>query len=126
MGFSFVDGFNGFLAAGLLGPAALLLAGYPQAVCEGLASGPHESWIKSPHGKFGLYAYTVSDIAVGSACASAALGLLAPITALVSVAIHQVSYVSASWAAFGFKKEHVYSIITGAIAGALAIKEQRK
>ena len=65
MGWTYTDGFNGFMAVGLLGPALLLHAGSPDIVCQGLASGPHDTWTKTPHGKFGLFAYTVSDIAVG-------------------------------------------------------------
>ena len=109
MGWTYTDGFNGFMAVGLLGPALLLHAGSPDIVCQGLASGPHDTWTKTPHGKFGLFAYTVSDIAVGGvcACATPALAVLSPVSALVSVTVYQVSYVSASWASFGFKKEHV-------------------
>ena len=116
-------------AAGL--PAVALVCGAPDITLRGLASGSYNTWTATPHGKFGLYMYTVSDICLGAFCALAVVGDKSPnslptkivpstFASLTAIAVHQYSYLAASISAFGFKKDHIPSIAMGALAGVLA------
>ena len=112
-------------------PAIALVCGAPDAAIHALASGPYATWKKSPHATFGLYMYTVSDIALGALCVLNvfldANDTLAPTTttALTGIAVHQFSYLSASIAAFGFRTMHIPSIITGVISTLLALPSSK-
>ena len=117
-------GFIGFVGCSLAIPTAALVAGYPGMVCEGLGV-PYEKWMTSAETKMALYLYTVSDVVIGAFCGAFfvdGLGVSAAL-ALGATAVHQISYVSAATAAYGFRKEHVASVITAAIAAGLALKE---
>ena len=100
-------------------PALALTVGYPDMVCEGLGS-PYPEWIKDANTRFGLYAYTVSDIAIGLICtASLTTDLVNEDTALLSVAGHQLAYLCAAIPSFGFQPMYVASIATAMISGFL-------
>ena len=120
--------FVGFMSVGLLGPAVALICGYPDAVVQGLGSKSREVWDKTPESKFGLYMYTVSDIALGLLCAAATFGErdtgVSEKLALAATCVHQVSYLAAAIPAFGFKKLHISSMVTAAIAGMMALSPE--
>mmetsp|Transcript_31914 Transcript_31914/g.77356 ORF Transcript_31914/g.77356 Transcript_31914/m.77356 type:complete len:123 (+) Transcript_31914:41-409(+) len=122
MSLDFKKGFTAFIGIGCAVPAFALVAGFPDAVCAGLGV-PHEKWIKSEETKMGLYLYTVSDIALGALCGAAFMEKTSTALALGAAAVHQVSYVTAATAVYGFRKEHIASVITAAIAAALALGE---
>lgn len=120
---TFNVGFIGFVGLGAGIPALALVAGYPKSVTDGLGS-PYERWMKSPESKLGLYLYTVSDLILTGVCYMACLATspCSETTALTSVALHQFGYLAASIPAFGVRKEHVPSVIAGAMAGVLAYR----
>ena len=123
MSLDYKKAFTGFIGIGCAVPALALVAGFPDAVCAGLGI-PYEKWVKSEETKMGLYLYTVSDIALGALCGAALLmDEVSTALALGAAAVHQVSYVSAATAVYGFRKEYAASVITAAIATALALKE---
>ncbi|CAJ1965659.1 unnamed protein product [Cylindrotheca closterium] len=122
MSLDYKKGFTAFIGIGCAAPALALVAGFPDAICSGLGV-PHEQWTKSKEALMGLYLYTISDIALGALCGAALMEKTSTALALGAAAVHQVSYVSAATAVYGFRKEHVASVITAAIATALALKE---
>ena len=121
-------------AAGTGLPAIALVFGAPGITLQGLASGSYNTWTATEHGKFGLYMYTVSDIVLGAFCALSLVGgekksssmpiVPSTVAALTAIAVHQYSYLAASISAFGFKRDHVPSIVWGAVAGVLAWRKQ--
>lgn len=115
-------GLVGFLGAGAALPAVALFAGYPQPVCDGLGR-PYESWIQSKEAEFGLYLYSISDIVLGMICGASFVESSGVSTslALAATAAHQAVYLAASVPSLGFRKEHIASIVAGAIAAAMAI-----
>ena len=125
----FKTSFVGLVGLGAAGPAVALFAGFPDTVCEGLGR-PYESWKKCPESRFGLMLYSVSDIALGMLCGASVLSLgsqdkpfVSSSLALAATAVHQACYLSASIPVFGFRKEHVASIIAGSLAAVLACLE---
>ena len=121
--------FVGLIGFGTLAPALALFAGFPDTVCEGLGR-PYESWMKSPEARFGLMLYTASDVALGMMCGISLLSLgggekpsVSPSLALAATAVHQAYYLAASVPVFGFRKEHIASIIAGSLAAVLACFE---
>ena len=130
------------LGCGLPG-IALYCFDYPDMIVKGLATRgktieeQKATWYDTtPESKFGLYMYTTSDIILGAICgATILLGnkdtgsisssslMMIPTTkfALQATAIHQIMYLSAAIPAFGFKKEHISSIITALLSGYLSL-----
>lgn len=115
-------GFVGFLGAGAALPALALFAGYPQMVCDGLGR-PYESWVQSKESKFGLYLYSISDICLGMICGACFVenSGISTTLALGATTIHQAMYLAASIPTFGFRKEHVASMVAGSIAAVMAM-----
>mmetsp|Transcript_9505 Transcript_9505/g.26263 ORF Transcript_9505/g.26263 Transcript_9505/m.26263 type:complete len:143 (-) Transcript_9505:1987-2415(-) len=118
-------GFLGFIALGTGVPAvALVLFNAPDMICQGLGV-PYDKWKSSKESAFGLYMYTVSDIALAGLCILACLSPKEQVwspatTTLTAVAVHQVSYLSSSMAVFGFRNDHIPCIITALISAGMA------
>ena len=137
------DVFVSFIGLGCGVPAiALYCFNYPDMIVKGLATRGKTIeeqklvWYNdtTPESKFGLYMYTMSDVILSAICgATIFLGsnnndtgssiISIPTTkfALQATAIHQLMYLSAAIPAFGFKKEHISSIITALISGYLSL-----
>lgn len=124
MSLDYKKAFTGFIGIGCGVPALALMAGFPDALCAGLGI-PHDKWMKSEETKMGLYLYTVSDIALGALCGAAFISSEKVSTALAlgAAAVHQVCYVTSATLVYGFRKEHIASVLTAAIATALALGE---
>ena len=124
---SLVSGYIGLIGVGAGLPALALVAGYPKTVTDGLGS-PIESWNKSKESKLGLYLYTVSDLLLAGLCtlSYACPHIATPTTALTAIACHQDGYLAAAIPAFGFRKEHIPSIIAGTISAGWALHIYRE
>ena len=122
--------FVGFIGVGAGLPALALFAGYPKSVCDGLGR-PYEEWVKTSESKFGLYLYAVWDIALMAICGAAVVldndkkntSISLTNVALGATAIHQASYLAAAIPVYGVRKEHIASMIAGAISGLWAMKK---
>ena len=114
---------NAFLTVAGVGtgvPAVLLFAGFPDLVCQGPWRRTVVIRVDEDTGKlkFGLYAYSVSDI-----CLSLLIGAhylhpdrVSARLALGATAVHQFAYLAAAFPSRGFHKEYIGSIVFGALA----------